>query len=64
VAEPSAPYWPAEPVADGEGPVGRDAHGQHLEAPETSIEDIRASLRDFRHRVEGLAEARTRRRYF
>jgi len=45
---------PAAPAA----PVNR------LSATEPSIDEIRAGLRDFRHRVEGLAEARTRRRYF
>ncbi|MEP9370757.1 GumC family protein [Mesorhizobium sp. KR1-2] len=58
------PYWPAEPIP-GQVPAERAAaDGERPEAPETSIDDIRASLRDFGHRVEGLAEARIRRRYF
>lgn len=65
MADPHAPYWPAEPIPGDQVSVEQAAaDGERPEAGETSIEDIRASLRDFRHRVEGLAEARTRRRYF
>jgi uncharacterized protein involved in exopolysaccharide biosynthesis len=58
LSEASAPQHPA-PAAPADASA---AFGQPT-GPE-SIEDIRASLRDFRQAVTELAEARTRRRYF
>jgi len=45
-------------------PVAVAADADRLAIAENSIEEIRASLRDFREAVEELAQSRTRRRYF
>jgi uncharacterized protein involved in exopolysaccharide biosynthesis len=55
---PSEPIHPQQTQDDAAQPADPDAPAQ---AP---IEEIRASLREFRHAVEDLARSRARRRYF
>ena len=50
---PAAPAW-QQPLPPDAGPSG----------PSNTVDEIRASLREFREAVQDLADSRARRRYF
>ncbi|TPI27574.1 succinoglycan biosynthesis protein exop [Mesorhizobium sp. B3-1-6] len=57
----AAPYHPRSPAA---GEADQPPAGQPPADQQGEIDDIRASLREFREAVRELTESRTRRRYF
>ncbi|TPK92984.1 MULTISPECIES: GumC family protein [unclassified Mesorhizobium] len=62
----AAPYHPRSPAAGeaGQPSAGQPPAGQPPADQQGEIDDIRASLREFREAVRELTESRTRRRYF
>ncbi|KAA3450253.1 hypothetical protein C7I87_11390 [Mesorhizobium sp. SARCC-RB16n] len=56
---PAPTQSPAHPAAPHARPLPVEEGGE-----QSSVEEIRASLREFREAVRELTESRTRRRYF